>query len=214
MNFSARSSSENLLQEQGLAGAGMPGGRSEDLELMARVASGEQAAQRIVATRLIGRVRCVCRGLLRHAADADDATQMGLVAILRAARTYRGDSSIERWAERIAARTAMQLVRERKRSGTRVEDDIDFDDVPGPQSGASVSDRTPQELQVHLAELGDNHRTVLVLRHVLEYSIEEISEMTGASVNTVKDRLLRAREQLRKRIRREDLVGMAVKRAE
>jgi DNA-directed RNA polymerase specialized sigma24 family protein len=43
----------------------------------------------------------------------------------------------------------------------------------------------------------------LVLRHVLGYSVEEIAELTEVSPNTVKDRLVQAREQVRKTLRRE-----------
>jgi DNA-directed RNA polymerase specialized sigma24 family protein len=50
---------------------------------------------------------------------------------------------------------------------------------------------------------------VLVLRHGFEYSIDEIAELTGVSPNTVKDRLLRAREAIRRIIRREQLLDAA-----
>jgi RNA polymerase sigma-70 factor (ECF subfamily) len=62
---------------------------------------------------------------------------------------------------------------------------------------------TPRPLVEYLAELPETRRVALVLRHVMGYSIEEIAELTEVSPNTVKDRLLRAREQVRKTLRRE-----------
>ena len=183
---------------------------AEDLGLMARVAAGESEAQRIVATRLIGRVRRVARSLLRDPADADDATQMGLVAILGSAAAYRGDAPLERWANRIAARTAMHMVRERRRRGGVVDGETNMDDLADPTTAMSGSDRTLGELEDHLAGLNDVSRTTIVLRHVLEYSIDETAELTGVSPNTVKDRLLRARDQLRKLLRREEALDGAL----
>jgi RNA polymerase sigma-70 factor, ECF subfamily len=49
-----------------------------------------------------------------------------------------------------------------------------------------------------LALLSEGHRTVLILRCGLEYSIEEIAELTQVSPNTIKDRLKRARECVRR----------------
>jgi RNA polymerase sigma-70 factor (ECF subfamily) len=53
---------------------------------------------------------------------------------------------------------------------------------------------------------------VLVLRHVLEYSIEEIASITESSPNTVKDRLLQARRQIRQGIRRDTAIIPVKKR--
>lgn len=61
----------------------------------------------------------------------------------------------------------------------------------------------PRALVEYLAELPETRRVALVLRHVLGYSVEEIAELTEVSPNTVKDRLLQAREQVRKTLRRE-----------
>jgi RNA polymerase sigma-70 factor (ECF subfamily) len=61
----------------------------------------------------------------------------------------------------------------------------------------------PRALVEYLAELPETRRVALVLRHVLGYTVEEIAGLTEASPNTVKDRLLQAREQVRKILRRE-----------
>jgi RNA polymerase sigma-70 factor (ECF subfamily) len=58
-----------------------------------------------------------------------------------------------------------------------------------------------------LAELPEAQRTALVLRHVMGYSVSEIAEMTEASPNTVKDRLLRGSREMRRSIRRDLAIG-------
>lgn len=180
--------------------------QERDRTLMSGVVAADPTAQRTLVLRLAARVARIARGLLRSAADADDAAQNSLIAILHAAGTYRGESSIERWADRITVRTTLQAARDRRRREAKVAPIASPDDLPGPLRGASLSEGTARPIEAYLDALSSELREVLVLRHVLDCSIEEISELTGVSPNTVKDRLLRAREQVRRLIRR-DLVA-------
>ena len=152
--------------------------------------------------RLRPRIARIARALLRDAADADDATQASLLEIMRSAESYRGDGSIDGWADRIAVRTTLRLARQRRVRGLRV-DAIEPDTLVEEPKGASLGEAIPRPVTEYLAELPETRRTALVLRHVLGYSIDEIAALTGASINTVKDRLLAAREQMRKHVRRD-----------
>ena len=156
--------------------------------------------------RLRPRIATIARALLRHAADADDATQASLLEILRAAESFRGDGSFDGWADRIAVRTTLRLARQRRVRGLRV-DDTEPDAIAEEPPHSSLAEMLPRELSEYLAELPEIRRTALVLRHALGYSVEEIAELTGVSPNTVKDRLLAAREQVRKHVRRDLATG-------
>jgi RNA polymerase sigma factor (sigma-70 family) len=173
--------------------------RADDVELMSRVAGGDAAAQRALVKRLLPRVDRLCRALLRNAHDAEDARQLSMVEILRAARSFRGDSSVERWGDRITVRTALRAVAsERKARLTPMEPEL-----PSGPRGAGEAAVLVKEC---LDRLSDRQRTVLVLRHALDYSIEEIAALEGVTANTVKDRLLRARSTMRRVFRRDELL--------
>src|SRR5690606_24021515 len=75
-----------------------------------------------------------------------------------------------------------------------------------------LQDAIPRPLLRYLEELPETRRTALVLRHVLEYSIAEIAELTETSPNTVKDRLLAARAHIRRAVRREVALGVSRER--
>jgi RNA polymerase sigma factor (sigma-70 family) len=170
-----------------------------DVELMARVALGEPAAQRILVGRLLRRVDRLCRVLLRNVRDAEDARQLSMLEILKAAHNFRGESTVERWGDRITVRTALRAVAsERKAQRMQME--------PEPTSTSRNAAESSVLAQEYLHRLSERQRTVLVLRHVLDYSIEEIATMEGISANTVKDRLLRARSTMRRMFRRDHLV--------
>src|SRR5262245_10900214 len=78
---------------------------------MAAVAARDPAAQRAVLGRLGGRVRKLTGLLCRERADADDAAQLALIAILKSADSFRIATSLERWAERITVRTTLRSSR-------------------------------------------------------------------------------------------------------
>jgi RNA polymerase sigma factor (sigma-70 family) len=171
----------------------------DDVELMARVAAGEGAAQLVLARRLLGRVQRLCRALLRNAHDAQDAAQVSMIEILQSARGFRGDSSLEHWADRITVRTTLRASRKEKRvQRTPIEAE--------PVRATAPIGEHAVLAQEYLLRLSERQRTVLILRHGLEYSIDEIADLTGISANAVKDRLLRGRSLMRKMFRREELL--------
>jgi RNA polymerase sigma-70 factor (ECF subfamily) len=183
------------------------------IELARQVPVDPRAREQIVA-RLRSRVSRVAMALLRHAQDAEDAGQMALLEILAAAPTYRGESSLEGWAARIAARVAIRVARERRLASVRNDASANPDELHEPAAPPPLSEAMPHPIRAYLDELPEARRTVLVLRHALDYSIEEIAELTGVSENTVKDRLLHARDQVRKMVRRDMATGPLFDRQE
>jgi RNA polymerase sigma-70 factor, ECF subfamily len=174
-----------------------PADAEADTELMTRVAAGDAAAQRVLVQRLAGRVRKLAGLLCRNPADADDAAQLALIEILRSAQGFRVATSLERWAERIAIRATLQTARrERARKGL-LERWLPTDVQPW---GSSATEPAVDQigLDALLQRLSSERQQAFVLRHALDYTVEEISELTGAPVGTVKDRLVTARKQLRR----------------
>jgi RNA polymerase sigma-70 factor (ECF subfamily) len=182
-----------------------------DLALMKLVAGGDAHAQRVLAHRLAPRVQRVARRLLANRADADDAAQVSLMEILRSAQSYREEASIERWADRIAVRTSLRQVRETRRRGWLMGssngDAEDLRPSDPSESTQPTHEETPRPLEQYLAELPRARREVLVLKHALGYTTDEIAELVDKPVGTIKDRLVAARKQIRKSIMRELRIG-------
>ncbi len=175
--------------------------RSEKLKLVSMAGAGDHAAQEHLVALLRRRVRTISLAILGHAQDAEDASQCILIEILKSAHSYRGDS-LYAWADRIAVRAAVRHARQRRVRAARTEADADSLQLEaGREPGMAQS--IPRPIVDYLSELPEARRTALVLRHVLEYSVAEIAEITGVSPNTVKDRLLQARRQVRQNVRRE-----------
>jgi len=173
---------------------------------VSRAAQGDPHAQRALVERIDRRTRAIALAILGNHADAEDAAQNTLLEVLGAAAAYRGGSFLA-WADRIAVRTAMRFARKRRLREARHDSDAPLEQL-AVEGHSPASHDVPRPIVDYLAELPETRRVALVLRHVMGYSIDEIAELTGVSPNTVKDRLLQGREQLRKHIRREIAIGV------
>ena len=185
--------------------------KASDLGLMRRVGAGDAHAQRVLAHRLAPRVQRLSRRLVGRN-ECDDAAQLALMEILRSAGGFREESTIERWADRITVRTVLRHARDQRRRPWLLGLDVDammhsVPDTLSPKAHTRTRDETPRSVDEYLAELPAARREALVLKHALGYTTEEIAELMDKPVGTIKDRLVAARRQLRKTIRRELRVG-------
>ncbi|MEZ4451887.1 MAG: sigma-70 family RNA polymerase sigma factor [Nannocystaceae bacterium] len=181
------------------AGEGEP--YAEALALARQVAAGDRLAAAAFARRLLPVVRRVARALSGPGTDADDAVQTSLVELLESAGTYAGQGALEGWARRITARVTLRALRRgRKRGALPLEDE----DVPEDRyDEADLRESIPRPVEAYLAALPEAQRTALLLRHALDHTLPEIAELTGAPVPTVKSRVQKAQETLRRLIRRD-----------
>jgi RNA polymerase sigma-70 factor, ECF subfamily len=175
-----------------------PADAAADMELMARVAASDPSAQRVLVERLARRVRKLAGLLCRSAADADDAAQLALIEILRSAQGFRVATSLERWAERIAIRATIRTARREEARKGLLQRWLPADVQPWGSRTATEPAVDQVGLDTLLQRLSSERHQAFVLHHALDYTVDEISELTGAPVGTVKDRLVRARKQLRR----------------
>lgn len=180
---------------------------SADLERMRRAGAGDPAAQAWLMTHVIPRVRRIARAFLRSSADADDAAQLALLAILESASTYRGEAAVEAWARRIAVRTILRYVKQRRRDGAPVAPESAIDEEIAQAPHQPPFEALPREARAYLDALPEAQRDVILLHHALDYSIEEIAGMTDVSPDTVKSRLRLGIGALRKQVRQDIAVG-------
>lgn len=172
--------------------------------MMAAVAAKDERAQHAVVSRLSGRVRRVAGLLCRSSADADDAAQLALLEILASAESFRFATSLERWADKITARTALRLQRREHARRNILERWLDPTLLPWGTS-LSISEGERLGLRGVLERLSPERREALVLRHALGYTVEEIAELTSTPAGTIKDRLVTGRRQVREMLRRDAL---------
>ncbi len=147
-------------------------------------------------------VLSVCRHVAQNAADAEDAFQATFLVLVRRAASIRKPHLLGSWlygvAYRVAARARSQAARRRARELREVEMI-----VANPcQEGAEWSPVLHQELN----RLPEKYRVPLVLCYLQGKTNQEAAALLACPVGTVKGRLTRARELLRKRLTRQGVV--------
>jgi len=177
----------------------------QDLALTRAAAQGEARAKRELADRLLDRTRALVRSLVADDPDADDMVQLCLIRVIRSAATFRGQSRLERWSDRIVVRTALRLIRRRR---PQLLADETLEDTP---AGLDLEDELGrrqiwQRMAVLLQKLTPERRAAIVLRLLHDYRVAEIAEIMGTPLNTVRSRLRAGRKQLQKQIRNDPVL--------
>ncbi|WP_233613867.1 MULTISPECIES: RNA polymerase sigma factor [Corallococcus] len=170
--------------------------RGEDARLTAAM-RGQRDATESLLLELLPRVRNLVRYLVRGDMDVEDIAQESLIALVRGLPTYRGDGRFHGWVDRVVVRTTFAwLKRSRSREARYSGDPVELLAVP--------SDEAPADEYVHrrhlvtlLDRLSTEQRHALVLHHVLELSVQEISTELGVPFETVRSRLRLGRTALR-----------------
>lgn len=181
--------------------------KTDQMDLAILVGQGDPVAQEHFIALLRPRARRIAMAIMAHHQDAEDVTQNILIELLRSAHSFKG-GSLRAWSDKIGIRTAIREARKRSVRSTRTTAEVDMEGL-GLERLTKRREEVPRPIVEYLAELPEVRRTVLVLRHVLEYSIDEIAELTECSPNTVKDRLQHARMEIRRTIRRESLLDVS-----
>ena len=181
----------------------------EDQLLIAALQAGEQAAYEKLIVRFQNPVYNLAYRLLNDQADACDVVQEVFLKVFRNVGNFRGSSSLRTWVYRIAVNESYNRRRWlfRHRRGETGLDET-FDDCETRERALTDSGETPfdftmdREEQVLLEEALDSinpvFRSALVLREIEDLPYEEIAEILEVSIGTVKSRILRGREALRK----------------
>ena len=163
--------------------------------------------------RYASRAYQIAYGVLGHHNDCQEVTQDAFVRIYRALPNFRGDSEFSTWMYRIVVNQARNKYRWNKRRGANLHVSIDeeretkrgsltldiADHRVGPD-GEAVCREWAGEIRREMAALPEVNREALILRNVEHMSYDQIAEILGCKIGTVKSRIARGREELRKRL--------------
>lgn len=147
--------------------------------------------------------------LLGNDADAADVLQEVFVKVFKGIGQFRGACSLKTWICRIAVHEACNHRRSWLRRRLRETFSLDSD-AAEPEAASAQSRDTPYQLLEQserqawvrraLASLAQPYRTVVILRDIEDLSYEEIAHVLGVAEGTVKSRLARGRELLKRKL--------------
>jgi RNA polymerase sigma-70 factor, ECF subfamily len=177
---------------------------ADDRQHIDRCLAGESEAFTFLVEKYQDRLFNSVLRVTDHAEDAADAVQDAFINAYQSLASFKGDAEFFTWLYRIAFNTAVTIRRRRKNAVSleaRRGSDPTIDPVdPSAESrpGASM-ERLEDEsvLMAALNRLSAEHRTVLVLKDIDGMKYEEIAEVMGIAIGTVRSRIHRARAELK-----------------
>lgn len=185
-----------------------------EAEFIENLRSGDPEAIDLFVTRYSPDVYAVLLRLTEDPEEAGDLTQETFVSALRSIKNFRGDSELKTWLIRIAinnSRNRFRWWKRRRRERTisldatigdtqlTVGDTLPFTGID-PEEAAIRLERE-RSLRQALTEVAEIYREALILCDIEGYSYEEISQMLGVNIGTVKSRIARGRDELRRRLK-------------
>ena len=178
------------------------GKRQKERELIEKIKAGDGEAYYELVSEYRVRLYRKASSLLSNPEDAEDVLQEALVTAYKAIGKFRGESGFYTWIYRIVINKCRDFQRSRR---TKREEDIE------PYQPVLSDDRISLEKNLELSDdseyligkingLGKKYREILMQRYYDDLSYQEIADAQDLNVGTVKSRLFKARELLKRAI--------------
>ena len=191
--------------------------RTEEAAIVAELQAGSEAAFEWLIAQYNQPVYSLVYRMLDDPSAAADTTQEVFIKVFRGIQRFHCNSSLKTWIYRIAVHEASNQRRwwfRHKGKETSIEPRADADEefTPGLKDLLVDESKSPLDnvydaqlkarVELELKSLPEPFRTTVILRDIEELSYEQIAEVTETSLGTVKSRLVRGRDALRKRLER------------
>ena len=186
--------------------------RAEEASVVAELKAGSEDAYAWLIAHFHQPIYSLVYRTLNDPSDAADVTQEVFLKVFRGMRHFNGAASLKTWIYRIAIHEASNQRRwwfrhkSRERSLEPLESEESHgleqtlaDDAPSPFEAMS-REEVRARVEMELKQVPEPYRTTVILRDIEEFSYEEIAEILQVSLGTVKSRLMRGREALKKRL--------------
>jgi RNA polymerase sigma-70 factor (ECF subfamily) len=182
-----------------------------DAQLIDEVGKGNQAAFDILFSKYNNKLYASLLAFTKSQDLAEDLTQKTFIRVWKKIETFRGDSSLFTWIYRIAINLAKNEFSSKQAKNQGITDNIDdtYDlesSVSSPESHA-IEAESMQAVMDFIASLPTDLREAISLREFDGRSYDEIAQITGSPIGTVRSRIFRAREEILNFMKEEEIYG-------
>ena len=191
-----------------------PSGADSDLLLVERTVAGDQRAYELLVRKYERRIQRLIARMVRDVDLVEDIAQETFIRAYRALPQFRGEAQFYTWLYRIAVNTAKKALMQLRRDPVITEGALrvgsDEDETSSTQIELSTEE-TPETVlaakeiaatvNAAMAALPQDLRQAVTLREIEGLSYEDIAEVMGCPIGTVRSRIFRAREAISAKVR-------------
>ncbi|HLU89393.1 MAG TPA: sigma-70 family RNA polymerase sigma factor [Cyclobacteriaceae bacterium] len=179
----------------------------KDSELISQYRNGSEAAFEVLVDKYKSRVFTTIHMIVKDQGVAEDLLQDVFVKVVQTLNSdrYNEEGKFQPWIMRIAHNLAIDHFRKMKRYPSVVMEDGSnvFNTLQFAEENAEdlqIKDETDALVRQLIEELPESQKQVLIMRHYMDLSFQEISEQTGVSINTALGRMRYALINIRKKL--------------
>ena len=176
------------------------GNPNDDFEIILDVLTGNRNAYAEIVRRHEQRIRSYCAATLGDTLLAEDAAQEVFMKAYQALGKFRGNASFSTWIYRIAINHCMDLLRKKGRQKTEswdalLEKNKEKTEALLPTVSGAENTGSSELVSQLLDSLSEKSKSILVLREIHGLSYSELAESLECTLDAVKARLKRARQE-------------------
>jgi RNA polymerase sigma-70 factor, ECF subfamily len=170
-------------------------------ETVRRAQAGDQTAIAALVAEQQRYVYSIAMSITKDPTDAADLTQDALIRFVRSIGSYRGETKLSTWLYRLVVNLGIDRLRRRGAPPIRLDDegvDVDVASDDPIDDVAAVVERAEEARIVRAAvsQLPDAQRVALTLHYFEDLRYEDIADVMGVPLNTVKSPVRRGKERL------------------
>jgi RNA polymerase sigma-70 factor (ECF subfamily) len=175
-----------------------------------QVKNGDQNAFSEIVELYKDKVYILCYRMLGNSHEAEDIAQEAFIRAYVNIDSYNIDKKFSTWLYRIATNLSIDRIR-KKKPDFYLDAEVKGTEGLTMYSQVAADVALPEEevesmelqqcVQAEILKLPDKYRAVIILKYIEELSLKEISEILGLPISTIKTRIHRGREALRKQLR-------------
>jgi RNA polymerase sigma-70 factor (ECF subfamily) len=164
-----------------------------DEDLVRRAVDGDRSAFAQLMERHERRIYNLCLRMVGDLDDASDATQDAFLTAYRRLSSFRGEAAFTTWLHRVAVNASYDLLRKRGRAPVLSNDPPAEEErvAPAPDHADETTDAI--EVQRALLAIPEEFRAPLILHDAQDVPVQQVADILGVPVGTVKSRLHRGR---------------------
>ena len=183
--------------------------KDKDLVLVRRLKRGDYKAFDLLLLKYQSRVVGLALKFVKDLQIAEDIAQESFLKAYKSINSFREESAFYTWIYRITVNTSKNYLTSKSRKKelsetdiNRLEDSEDVFDIPGGSSPEEIlsANNLREVIMGSLTNLPEDIRTAISLREFEGLTYEEISEVLGCPIGTVRSRIFRGREIMQERI--------------
>jgi len=184
--------------------------KSDNSELIKKAIEGDEAAYRNLLENYRGALYNLLFKMVRNKEETEDLVQEAFMKAFKALPSFNEEYAFSTWLYKIAINNCIDHMRKKKLKTYSInkpvqskdgELDREFPDTSMSPDKSILSEERSNIIESAIDELPENYKTAIIMRHSEEKSYEEISQILNIPLGTVKARIFRAREMLKKKLK-------------